>query len=243
MPAPFEKLYSAFDAEVKMFLQTRPATTSKEVENWLVGAVGHLALRAAEIFERNILREKYGLDLEAQLKEEDGGLIPLKEEARLRIGPCEVCGEWRAVQLCHIIPRREGGSDHPRNYLKLCAIHHHLFDRHTLHPAEWAMLSWEERPENVRTYALSVRLERHKLNWKHGPKTEISQDCECGGDRFTYRFSEDDPSENRRPGFVSRVATCENCGREYLLLKVKDMEYEWWQAWLAARYSGQERKT
>jgi DNA-binding CsgD family transcriptional regulator/5-methylcytosine-specific restriction endonuclease McrA len=49
---------------------------------------------------------------------------------------CVICGETRAVDLCHIFPRHRGGELVPDNTIALCQTHHHCFDRGTLKGAE-----------------------------------------------------------------------------------------------------------
>jgi len=51
--------------------------------------------------------------------------------------PCEICGEHRKVEFCHIIPRQIGGSDRETNILYLCATHHSCFDKGALSKEEW----------------------------------------------------------------------------------------------------------
>jgi predicted restriction endonuclease len=42
---------------------------------------------------------------------------------------CEICG-WAesSIDVCHIIPRSEGGKDTPANIAMLCPNHHRLLD-------------------------------------------------------------------------------------------------------------------
>jgi predicted restriction endonuclease len=51
---------------------------------------------------------------------------------------CEICGENRSVDKCHIIPNRTGGLKEDKNLLYLCPTHHRLFDRFMLTKKEWA---------------------------------------------------------------------------------------------------------
>jgi|GEM_PF-2397330 hypothetical protein len=83
---------------------------------------------------------------------------------------CLVCGEKRITEVCHIVPRSQGGSDHQDNYFVLCPTHHHLFDHHRLSKAEWASLeqALEGKMENAIIYAKSIRYEHMKsqLSWR-----------------------------------------------------------------------------
>ena len=42
--------------------------------------------------------------------------------------PCEICGEKRFTQRCHIKPRSEGGNNEDKNILILCPTHHVILD-------------------------------------------------------------------------------------------------------------------
>lgn len=53
---------------------------------------------------------------------------------------CVICGETRAVDLCHILPRHRGGELIPENTIALCQTHHHCFDRGHLKGPEVAKI-------------------------------------------------------------------------------------------------------
>lgn len=42
--------------------------------------------------------------------------------------PCEICGEKRFTQRCHIVPRHKNGNDEENNILYLCPTHHVVLD-------------------------------------------------------------------------------------------------------------------
>lgn len=50
---------------------------------------------------------------------------------------CQICGEDRCVDLCHVIPHRKGGSMRKANTIYLCPNHHRLFDRRRLNYEEY----------------------------------------------------------------------------------------------------------
>ena len=74
---------------------------------------------------------------------------------------CEVCGENRSTDRCHIIPSKLGGSGGPDNILILCPTHHRLFDRFMLSRGEYASIRWESKSEPSQHYATSVTLTAH----------------------------------------------------------------------------------
>lgn len=41
---------------------------------------------------------------------------------------CQICGESRIVEYCHILPKRNREINQRWNILYLCPTHHHLFD-------------------------------------------------------------------------------------------------------------------
>ena len=80
--------------------------------------------------------------------------------------PCEICGENRSIDRCHIIPDKLGGSRDEGNILYLCPTHHRLFDRFMLSEAEWVQIDWERKSEASCNYSESVTLQAHKTFWK-----------------------------------------------------------------------------
>lgn len=97
----------------------------------------------------------------AQLKAE----VVWHGEIKNRNIPCEVCGENRSIDRCHIIPSKFGGGGGPDNILFLCPTHHRLLDRFMLSKAEWAIIDWERKSVPSQNYASSVILEAHKVFW------------------------------------------------------------------------------
>jgi HNH endonuclease len=79
--------------------------------------------------------------------------------------PCEVCGENRSIDKCHIIPDKLGGAKVEENLLFLCPTHHRLFDRFMLSKAEWCQIDWARKAESAQAFAEQVTLEAHKSFW------------------------------------------------------------------------------
>lgn len=59
---------------------------------------------------------------------------------QINIRQCEVCGEGRALDLCHIRPRRKYGLTEADNSLVLCALHHRCYDKGTLTDEEYSRI-------------------------------------------------------------------------------------------------------
>lgn len=55
---------------------------------------------------------------------------------QLGITACEICGEDRALDYCHIKSAAKGGPIHAANCLVLCPTHHRVFDNQQLLPHE-----------------------------------------------------------------------------------------------------------
>jgi hypothetical protein len=79
--------------------------------------------------------------------------------------PCEICGEHRKVEFCHIIPRQIGGSNRETNIMYLCSTHHSCFDKGVLSKQEWDAISWKGRSDLAKSYAFDVLLKRQKEYW------------------------------------------------------------------------------
>lgn len=86
-------------------------------------------------------------------------------EIKNRNMPCEICGENRSIDRCHIIPSKFGGGIGPDNILFLCPTHHRLLDRFMLSKAEWAVIDWERKSEPSQKYAMTVIFEAHNVFW------------------------------------------------------------------------------
>jgi len=85
---------------------------------------------------------------------------------RRRNMPCEICGENRSTDNCHILPNHMGGSPSMGNLLILCPTHHRLFDRHMLSRSEYAQIDWSMKSEPAQTYVETVILKAQQSFWK-----------------------------------------------------------------------------
>ncbi len=85
---------------------------------------------------------------------------------RRRNKPCEICGENRSTDTCHILPRHMGGPASTENLLILCPTHHRLFDRHMLSRSEYAQIDWSIRSEPAQAYAETVIFIAQQSFWK-----------------------------------------------------------------------------
>jgi hypothetical protein len=113
----------------------------------------------------------------AELRDGGSGVIPNRNLS------CEICGENRSTDRCHILPRRLGGTWDSGNLLILCPTHHRLFDRFMLSRAEYALIDWERKLESAQEYANSVTLSAHQEFWRSiadGQYSYIGQYHEAG---------------------------------------------------------------
>jgi len=85
---------------------------------------------------------------------------------RRRNMPCEICGENRSTDRCHIMPNHLGGSAMNANLLILCPTHHRLFDRHMLSRAEFARIDWSNKSDAAQAYVKAVILNAQKSFWR-----------------------------------------------------------------------------
>ena len=88
--------------------------------------------------------------------------------------PCEICGEYRTIDRCHIIPRKFGGTLNNDNTVLLCPTHHRLFDRFMLSKEEYATLNWSLKSKPSQYYIETITLNNHKLFWDKIAKGEYS---------------------------------------------------------------------
>ncbi|NBM55821.1 hypothetical protein GWI68_13805 [Proteus sp. G2669] len=92
-----------------------------------------------------------------------------------RNSPCQICGENRSIDKCHIIPARLGGLLTTDNLLFLCPTHHRLFDRFMLSKAEWGTINWSSKSIESKKYAEEVTLEKHKMFWNKVYNNDFSK--------------------------------------------------------------------
>jgi len=81
--------------------------------------------------------------------------------------PCEICGENRRTDKCHIIPRALGGTLMDGNILTLCPTHHALLDSHMLSEDEWNRIDWTRKCEVSQKWARKLLLANHTEFWRN----------------------------------------------------------------------------
>ena len=100
--------------------------------------------------------------------------------------PCEICGENRSIDKCHIVPSKLGGLKEDENLLYLCPTHHRLFDRFMLSKAEWATINWQRKSHASQEYAENVTFEAHKKFWDKLAEGENENIGQFGADEIPY---------------------------------------------------------
>jgi hypothetical protein len=80
--------------------------------------------------------------------------------------PCEICGENRAVDKCHIIPSFLGGLLQAGNIIFLCPTHHRLFDNTMLSEEEWNKINFSRILPDAKEYANLVIKKALLSFWK-----------------------------------------------------------------------------
>lgn len=171
-----------FDLEelkhIELLLSKIPEYKSKIAD--LHNEIDTFSKRAAEItklsnhyeIESLIYKAFYSSLENRKFNEENSSLISrLKAEIKWdgeilsRNLPCEICGENRSIDRCHIIPNKLGGTQNEDNIILLCPTHHRLFDRFMLSKSEWVQIDWSKKSEASRNFAENVTLEAQKKFW------------------------------------------------------------------------------
>ena len=106
---------------------------------------------ASELHNRPFLLQKYG-----ELPNPNSALF-----IYARNTACEICGENRTIDCCHIIPARFGGEFNEENILYLCPTHHRLFDRGKLTLEEIKKINFYKKSKWSRMYFMAANFPRH----------------------------------------------------------------------------------
>jgi hypothetical protein len=231
----FGKFYSKAQPLIVNFVKDHHSKLPVEIQNELCNLFGKIILICADIYKADILKEKYNLNINLSTSQP-----PVNDPSKRflkKFELCEICSDSRITHLCHIIPRNEGGSDDHENLLCLCANHHHLFDNHKLTKEEWSLIKWDKAHASAKDYAFSVRYKKHEMYWKYNYAAITT--CECGSQDFKVHYTETDPIIREGiesfPGTVTKYLQCQHCGQEYGTSIFKNIEYKWWQEWLAKK--------
>jgi len=94
------------------------------------------------------------------------GSVANAETIKKQAVPCEVCGENRVVDVCHIIPRRLNGGQKIDNVLFLCPTHHRLFDSCMMSKEEWDKIDWTRKARKAQVYAEKILKIAHGQFWE-----------------------------------------------------------------------------
>ena len=92
--------------------------------------------------------------------------------------PCEICGENRVVERCHILPNRMGGSLALENIFFLCPLHHKLLDNYLLTQQEFAKLNLSDKAPKSIEYFNAVIEPNMKKFWESGDKQNFELEKE-----------------------------------------------------------------
>jgi hypothetical protein len=81
--------------------------------------------------------------------------------------PCEICGENRVIDVCHIIPAELMGPRDSYNTIHLCPTHHRLFDRLMLTEDEWDKIDWSKKGKSSTNYVYHIPKPEIEKFWKN----------------------------------------------------------------------------
>lgn len=107
--------------------------------------------------------------------------------------PCEICGENRATEGCHIVPDALGGHGTYDNLLILCPTHHKLFDNAMLTIGEWDKINWKRKPAIIQKFAFLVFKNAQEKFWatvKSGNFDKMSSLDIKGKDFYVYLIND-----------------------------------------------------
>ena len=113
-------------------------------------------------------------------------------------GYCPVCKENLAISPHHVKPRAEGGTDSPRNIVKLCKRCHDIIEE-------------IYSQTGIRYSSKLIKLVRLRFEFTNRPQTRVQQVVEVVRRTPAYRFV-----QHRSPKPVPTPVTCPRCGKRHL---------------------------
>ena len=139
--------------------------------------------------------------------------VPVRDDPRKEIEsygkPCQICGEKRVHNICHVIPSIEGGPNRKGNFLTLCPTHHFLLDHARLSKDEFESIETSHLLPESKQYLENVHRKRHQMRWKY--QTNRFDGCDCGSMDFEFDI-------RREKSSVSVVLICQECNETWLNL-------------------------
>lgn len=123
--------------------------------------------------------------------------------------PCQMCGERRAYNVCHVIPREIGGSRGNENVIYLCPTHHFLFDHARLSRKEFEKIDRSGLSPEAIEYLDTIVAARHDMRWKY--QTNRLKGCTCGSRDFDFKCRRNDYT-------VEVVLVCRHCNETWMNL-------------------------
>lgn len=121
---------------------------------------------------------------------------------------CQICGERRAIDKCHIIPRESGGDDDAGNMIYLCLTHHHLFDHCELSNEEFNKITLVNKKEDSFEYFNTIYKLYHQIINLLG--TVPNSGCLCGVHSLGFGVVIND-------NYVCTCFMCRGCKKKYAI--------------------------
>lgn len=185
----------------------RTVLTDHRIHNLLIELQSEACTLIDEIYKEVKVKSIHGASLPAPKRSS-----PRRYSSRGSIVQgknCEICFEARAVDVCHIIPREEGGRNEADNYVFLCPTHHFFFDQARLTTQEFERIPMDGKAEDSAAYFLNIRKPMHEMYWRY--ETNKFRGCNCGSKDFTY-------DTDRNGNFVQVCLRCLSCGEKWVNL-------------------------
>jgi len=150
------------------FIDSHHGELSSQMNNDLCGLRNSiLALQKSWLGSRNV-EDTTGIKLPLHSSPPSNYTYSHRQSASFRqmYKPCQVCGESRITNYCHVLPKSDGGPEDPDNYIYLCPTHHHLFDHNRLSKEEWDKFDFSGKIPAAKDYTERVRVPKLQKFWE-----------------------------------------------------------------------------
>ena len=177
-------------------------SSDHRINNLLVNLRNEAGVIIDEIYQQLSIQLKHGINISSKKR------MTIINVSKPENQSCQICGEKRAVDKCHIIPREFSGDDDASNMIYLCPTHHHLFDHCELSDEEFGKIVLIDKKGDSVEYFETAYKPYHQMIKLLG--TAPNGGCPCGVHSLGFCIVE-------ISDYICTCFMCHGCKKKYAI--------------------------